>query len=130
MAKKKTGAVPETQDVQEAETNSVFVTYLPDDGDNDLTTVHGVTFQADDPLELNATDPRHSAVLARVQGNPFFYVGDDPPPSKKSVAVRERAAGVLDRLEDLIFYFRDGKATHYHADELAKIAQEIKESKR
>jgi len=115
---------------QEAHPTTVFVTYLPDDGDNDVTHVNGVQFQADEPLELDMTKQRESMALLRLQGNPYFHIGDDPPPSRKSLAVAERAKGHLDRLEDILADFRAGKATHYHADELARIAVEIKESTR
>ena len=115
---------------QEAHPTTVFVTYLPDDGDNDVTHVNGVQFQADEPLELDMTKQRESMALLRLQGNPYFHIGDDPPPSRKSLAVAERAKGHLDRLEDIIADFRAGKATHYHADELERISREIKESKR
>jgi len=116
--------------VQEAHPTTVFVTYLPDDGDNDVTHVNGVQFQADEPLELDMTKQRESMALLRLQGNPYFHIGDDAPPSRKSKAVAERAKGYLDRLEDILADFRAGKATHYHADELARIAVEIKESTR
>ena len=115
---------------QEAHPTTVFVTYLPDDGDNDVTHVNGVQFQADEPTELDMGKARDANVMVRIQNNPYFHIGDDPPPSKKSLAVAERAKGHLDRLEDIIADFRAGKATHYHADELERISREIKESKR
>jgi hypothetical protein len=130
MAKKPPGKAIEAAPLQDAEPSTVFVTYLPDDGDFDQTAVNGITFMADEPVELDATNPTHGTVLARIQGNPFFHVGDDPPPSRKSVAVRGRAADVIDKLEHIVARFRDGTVTHYDATELERIASKIKESKR
>ena len=51
---------------QEAHPTTVFVTYLPDDGDNDDTCVNGVQFQADEPTELDMGKARDANVMVRI----------------------------------------------------------------
>jgi hypothetical protein len=110
--------------------NKVLVTYLPHDGDNDVTDVSGREFMAGVAVELDPTKQKDAIVLGHLQGNPWFHIGSDAPQSPKATAIAERAASRLVHLKEIVADFEAGKVTHAHGDRLKAIADAIQESAR
>ena len=110
--------------------DTALITYLPHDGDNDTAYVLGHRFVAEQPSEVDLRTAAGVTILGRVQNNPWFHVGPNPPKSQKAEAISTRALEHAATLEQMVTDFKHGHVTHAHGQMLMDIADAINRSTR